>query len=80
MTSYGVLYATTTGAWNEAAPYLEHGSSLAFIEVAPGRIICRPRFSSSWNRATWLSLTGAVELTDADITDEIRERAEANNL
>ena len=80
MTSRGSLYATTAGAWNRGVPYLEHGSALAFVEISRGRYICRPRFDNAWSETAWRSVTGAVELSDADLSDELRARADANNL
>lgn len=74
MTSRGVLYAVSAGAWNKGVPYLEHGAALAFVEVSPGRYLCRPRFHNAWSEAAWREMTGAAEVTEVDLTDEIRVR------
>ena len=80
MTTRGVLYAMSAGAWNKGVPYLEHGSALAFVEVAPGRYLCRPRFNNAWSETAWKVLTGAVEVTEADFDDEILQRVASNQL
>jgi hypothetical protein len=80
MTTRGVLYLMPESTWNVGVPFLEHGTAMAKVEVSPGWILGRPRFSNAWSEAHWLEMTTPTEVNEADLADEIRQRVASNQL